>query len=37
MEIVNETSIQLANYYNTSLKEGIVPAEWKDANVYTII
>ena len=33
MEIVNETSIPLANYYNLSLKEGIVPAEWKDANV----
>ena len=32
-EIVNEISIPLANFFNISLKEGIVPAEWKEANV----
>ena len=32
-EIVDETSVTLANYFNMSLKEGIVPAEWKEANV----
>ena len=32
-EIVNEISTPLANCFNISLKEGIVPAEWKEANV----
>ena len=32
-EIVNEISIPLANVFNISLKEGIVPSEWKEANV----
>ena len=32
-EIVNEISIPLAICFNISLKEGIVPAEWKEANV----
>ena len=32
-EIVNEISTPLANFFNISLKEGIVPAEWKEANV----
>ena len=32
-EIVNEISIPLANFFNISLKEGIVPAEWKEASV----
>ena len=32
-EIVNEISTPLAFFFNISLKEGIVPAEWKEANV----
>ena len=32
-EIVNEISTPLTNCFNISLKEGIVPAEWKEANV----
>ena len=32
-EIVNEISTPLAIFFNISLKEGIVPAEWKEANV----
>ena len=32
-EIVNEISIPLAIYFNLSLKEGIVPAEWKETYV----
>ena len=31
--LVNEISTPLANVFNISLKEGIVPAEWKEANV----
>ena len=31
-EIVNEISTLLANVFNMSLKEGIVPAEWKEEN-----
>ena len=32
-EMVNEISIPLAIFFNLSLKEGIVPAERKEANV----
>ena len=32
-EIIDEISIPLANCFNLSLKEGIFPSEWKEANV----
>ena len=33
METVEQISIPLARVFNLSLKEGIVPFEWKEANV----
>ena len=32
-EIVEQISTPLANLFNLSLKEGIVPSEWKEANI----
>ena len=32
-EIVEQISTQLANLFNLSLEEGIVPSEWKEANI----
>ena len=32
-EIVEQFSTPLANVFNLSLEEGIVPAEWKEANI----
>ena len=33
METVEQISIPLARVFNLSLKEGVVPFEWKEANV----
>ena len=33
MEIVDQISTPLANLFNVSLEEGIVPSEWKEANI----
>ena len=33
MEIVEQSSISLARVFNLSLKEGVVPFEWKEANI----
>ena len=33
METVEQTSIPLARVLNLSLKEGVVPFEWKEANI----
>ena len=33
METVEKISIPLARVFNLSLKEGVVPFEWKEANV----
>ena len=33
MEIVGQISIPLARVFNLSLKEGVVPFEWKEANI----
>ena len=32
-EIVEQISTQLAKVFNLSLEEGIVPSEWKEANI----
>ena len=32
-EIVDQISTPLANLFNLSLEEGIVPSEWKEANI----
>ena len=32
-EIVEQISTPLANVFNLSLEEGIVPSEWKEANI----
>ena len=32
-EIVDQISTPLANFFNLSLEEGIVPSEWKEANI----
>jgi len=32
-EIIDGISIRLANFFNLSLKQGIVPSDWKEANV----
>ena len=37
METVEQISISLAIVFNLSLKEGVVPFEWKEANIITII
>ena len=34
MEIVEQISIPLARVFNLSLKEGVVPSEWKEAYHY---
>ena len=33
METVEQVSIPLARVFNLSLKEGVVPVEWKEANI----
>ena len=33
METVEQISIPLASVFNLSLKEGVVPFEWKEANI----
>ena len=33
METVEQVSLPLARVFNLSLKEGVVPFEWKDANI----
>ena len=33
LEIVEQISISLATVFNLSLEEGIVPLEWKEANI----
>ena len=33
LEIVKQISIPLATVFNLSLEEGIVPLEWKEANI----
>ena len=37
METVEQISIPLASVFNLSLKEGVVPFEWKETNIITII
>ena len=32
-EIVDQISTPLANFFNLSLEEGIIPSEWKEANI----
>ena len=33
MEVVEQLSIPLARVFNLSLKEGMVPVEWEQANI----
>ena len=33
METLEQISISLARVFNLSLKEGVVPFEWKEANI----
>ena len=33
MKAVEQVSIPLARVFNLSLKEGVVPSEWKEANI----
>ena len=33
METVEQISILLARVFNLSLKDGVVPIEWKEANI----
>ena len=33
LEIVEQISIPLATVFNLSIKEGVVPLEWKEANI----
>ena len=33
LEIVEQISIPLATVFNLSLEEGVVPLEWKEANI----
>ena len=35
-EIAEQISTPLAKVFNLSLEQGIVPAEWKEANVYIL-
>ena len=37
METVEQISIPLASVFNLSLKAGVVPFEWKETNIITII
>ena len=36
METVEEISIPLTRLFNLSLKEGVVPFEWKEANIMPV-
>ena len=36
METVEQISILLARVFNLSLKERVVPFEWKEANIITL-
>ena len=36
METVEQISILLARVFNISLKEGVVPFEWKEANFMSL-
>ena len=36
METVEQISIPLARVFSLSLKEGVVPFEWKEANIMSI-
>ena len=35
-EIVQQISTPLAKLFNLSLEEGIVPTEWKEANIMSL-
>ena len=35
-ETVEQISMQLAHVFNVSLQEGIVPSEWKEANIISL-
>ena len=37
METVEQISVPLARVFNLSLKDGVVPVEWKEAKHHTII
>ena len=37
LEIVEQISIPLATVFNLSFEEGVVPLEWKEANIINII
>ena len=37
MEAVEHISIPLARMFNLSLKEGVVPFEWKEANIIQLL
>ena len=34
LEIVEQISTPLATVFNLALEEGVVPLEWKEANIY---
>ena len=36
METVEQISIPLARVFNLSLKEGVIPFEWKEANIISL-
>ena len=36
LEIIEQISIPLATVFSLSLEEGIVPLEWKEANIKTL-
>ena len=37
METVEQISIPLARVFNLSLKEGVVPVEWKEASIIPLL
>ena len=37
METVEQISMSLARVFNFSLKEGVIPFEWKEANIILFI
>ena len=37
METVEQISLPLARVFNLSLKEGVVPFEWKEANIIALL
>ena len=37
METVKQISIPLAGVFNLTLKEGVVPFEWKEANIIPLV